>query len=84
MSKFYVILAALVITGLGGYFIHGAFKQARIAGLEQGRKECAAEQNKATGEALKDKESIEDEERKIDDIDTALASLGIMRPDSDR
>ena len=38
----------------------------------------------AAKEADKDKESIEDEVRKIDDIDAYGLSLGILRPDSDR
>lgn len=84
MFKSFPYLAALCVIALGGFFIHSALKSARTAGLEQGRAECAENQNRAIDGALKDKEDIENEVRKIDDIDSALASLRIMRPDEDR
>ena len=84
MFKSFPYLAALVIISLGGFFIHSALKSARTAGLEQGRAECAENQNRAIDGAIKEKESIDNEERQIDDIDSALASLRIMRPDEDR
>lgn len=84
MFKSFPYLAALCVIALGGFFIHSALKSARTAGLEQGRTECAENQNRAIDGAIKEKESIDNEERQIDDIDSALASLRIMRPDEDR
>ena len=84
MLKSFPYLAALCVIALGGFFIHSALKSARTAGLEQGRKECAENQNRAIDVAIKEKESIENEVRKIDDIDAYGLSLGILRPDEDR
>lgn len=84
MFKSFPYLAALCVIALGGFFIHSALKSARTAGLEQGRAECAENQNRAIDVAIKEKESIENEVRKIDDIDAYGLSLGILRPDEDR
>jgi hypothetical protein len=82
----FIILAALGVISLGGYFIHLAFKSADTAGLEKGRKECVSNQNTAMGEAMKDKEVIQNEEQKLSDADIldALIAIGIVRTDSDR
>ena len=81
----FIILAAVGVVTLGGYFLFNravnyAAKEATLK-CELSHKNQAIE---AAKEADKDKESIEDEERQIDDIDSALASLRIMRPDEDR
>lgn len=84
MFKSFPYLAALCVIALGGFFIHYAFKQtAKNATLkcELAHKNQAIE---AAKEADKDREDIENEERQIDDIDSALASIGILRPDEDR
>lgn len=84
MLKSFPYLAALCVIALGGFFIKAAFDNvAKNATLkcELAHKNQAIE---AAKEADKDRESIENEERQIDDIDSALARLNILRPDEDR
>jgi len=81
----FIILAAVGVVTLGGYFLFNravnyAAKEATLK-CELSHKNQAIE---AAKEAAKDKEDIENEERQIDDIDSALTSLRIMRPDEDR
>ena len=81
----YALIAVLGVIALGGYFMfNNALKQAaKEATLkcELAHKNQAIEADK---EAAKDKDDIANEEAKIDDIDAALASLGILRKDGDR
>jgi hypothetical protein len=81
----FIILAAVGVISLGGYFLFNravsyAAKEATLK-CELAHKNQAIE---AAKEAAKDKEDIENEVRKIDDIDAYGLSLGILRPDSDR
>lgn len=81
----FIILAALGVISLGGYFLFNravsyAAKEATLK-CELSHKNQAIE---AAKEAASDKDKIADEEAKIDDIDSALFRLNIMRPDSDR
>lgn len=84
MLKSFPYLAALCVIALGGFFIKAAFDNvAKNATLkcELAHKNQAIE---AAKEAASDKDKIADEEAKIDDIDSALARLNIVRPDEDR
>lgn len=70
---------------IGGYFLFNravnyAAKEATLK-CELSHKNQAIE---AANKAAKDKDDIANEEAKIDDIDSALLKLGVMRPDSDR
>lgn len=67
--SFLTIIAALVITSLGGYFINSALKSARTAGLEQGRKECAEKQNRAIQDEKKRRIERKKEVIKLSDDD---------------
>jgi len=81
----FIILAAVGVVTLGGYFM---FQNALSQAAKEATLKCELSHKnqaiEAAKEAAKDKEDIENEERQIDDIDSALASLRIMRPDEDR
>ena len=84
-TKYTVIgISALVILSLGGYFIHVAFDKAAKEATAKCELRYKDQAIKADKEAAKDKEDIANEEREIDDIDSALSRLGIVRKDSDR
>ena len=80
----YALIAAAVLTGLGGFLIKRHENMARDAGLAKGRLECTQNQINATADTLATREGISNEERKIDDFDAALFDLGIMRDYEDR
>lgn len=69
MFKSFPYLAALVIISLGGFFIHSALKSARTAGLEQGRAECAENQNRAIQHEKKKRIERKKEVTKLSDDD---------------
>lgn len=81
----FIILAALGVISLGGYFM---FKTALNQAAKEATLKCELSHKnqsiEAAKEAASDKDKIADEEAKIDDIDSALFRLNIMRPDSDR
>lgn len=81
----FLILAIGGVISIGGYFL---FNRAVTYAAKNATLKCElAHKNQAieaAKEAAKDKDDIENEEAKIDDIDSAIAGLGIMRPDSDR
>ena len=80
----YALIAALVITSLGGYFIKQSLKSARTEGITIGRLECSQNQINATADTLAAREGIANDEYEIDDFDDALLTLGIMRDYEDR
>lgn len=85
MSKYvYALIAAAVLTGLGGFLIKRYENAARQDGLAKGRLECTQNQINATADALAEREGINNDEREIDDFDAALFKLGIMRDYEDR
>lgn len=85
MSNYvYALIAALVITSLGGYFIKQSLKSARTEGITIGRLECSTNQNNATADVLSEREGIANDEFQIDDFDDALYRLGIVRDENDR
>ena len=69
MLKSFPYLAALCVIALGGFFIHSALKSAREAGLEQGRKECAENQNRAVEHEKKKRIERKKEVTKLSDDD---------------
>lgn len=80
MSKFYVILAALVITGLGGYFFKSALNTAKREGYAQ----CEADTKQRLLDGVKRGHEIKQKIKPPSDIDLALDNYGIMRSDNDR
>lgn len=81
----FIILAAVGVVTLGGYFM---FQNALSQAAKEATLKCELSHKnqaiEAAKEAASDKDKIADEEAKIDDIDSALTGLGVMRPDSDR
>lgn len=81
----FIILAAVGVVTLGGYFM---FQNALSQAAKEATLKCELSHKnqaiEAAKEAAKDKEDIENEVRKINDIDAYGLSLGILRPDSDR
>lgn len=70
---------------IGGYFL---FNRAVTYAAKEATLKCELSHKnqaiQAAKEAAKDKDDIANEEAKIDDIDSALSALRIMRQDSDR
>lgn len=85
-STLIICVAALVISGLGGFLIL-RYGQARYdEGVKFQKAEQATAQIKASTEEQKNLESVSHETEKLDDpaVDRALSDLGIMRQPADR
>ena len=78
-------IAALVIIGLGGFFIQAAMKAAKQSGYHECKAAQMLDNTIANEAAKKEVQNVAKKERAIKDdgLDDALRGLGIMRDDKD-
>ncbi len=86
MKIAYMILAAVVVIGLGGFLIHGYGAAKFEAGYAKRAEEQSRVSNEAAKEAISIRDKVENDNRKKKDdgITAELRSSGWLRAKNDR